>query len=435
MLDKPTPMRRVLHIFTCCGQAGTETVLRTLIEGLAQAGIESAAYFQRDIGGGDLFRALCPTHFEADGSLESVIAAGRFDAINAVSSTMTMDVPRAVARARFAGPVIVSCHGDYITGWNRCNANRVVALTRWWAARIEPYTDLPIEVIGNPVDTKRFRPPEAPAPSAKPIIGWVGRSEEHGKNVERLKRIMAALPAGVHDFQVVDGTPQPDAAALFGPLSDRVGWYGRLPGARMPEFYRGIAASRGALLVTSDQEAFPMVGLEAMASGCPVVVPDAWGSEEMVEHGETGFIYARANDVADAAACLRRLLEPECWGEAAVRARERAERLYSVGAIARRYMDALADAEAHPRQASPVRTAAWALRTWTFYGRKPPAGVSHYRVRLGGDAFERALQAHRAGSYPESRRALLVALRRFPLVFTKAWRVRFLLRTLLLSRS
>ena len=38
------------------------------------------------------------------------------------------------------------------------------------------------------------------------------------------------------------------------------------------------------------RENWPRAGLEAMASGVPVVAQNDWGWREMIDHGETGFL-------------------------------------------------------------------------------------------------------------------------------------------------
>jgi glycosyltransferase involved in cell wall biosynthesis len=43
-------------------------------------------------------------------------------------------------------------------------------------------------------------------------------------------------------------------------------------------------------------ENWPRVGLEALAAGVPVLADDAGGWQEMVEHGETGFLCAGPDD-------------------------------------------------------------------------------------------------------------------------------------------
>jgi glycosyltransferase involved in cell wall biosynthesis len=48
----------------------------------------------------------------------------------------------------------------------------------------------------------------------------------------------------------------------------------------------------------------PRSGLEAMASGVPVVVQNAWGWREMVRHGRTGFLASSDHELAYYAARL-----------------------------------------------------------------------------------------------------------------------------------
>jgi glycosyltransferase involved in cell wall biosynthesis len=424
-------VKRVLHIFPLCGRAGTEAVMRFLISGLAQAGIESEAFFQRDIGGRDLFEELCPVHFEDDRSLRDVLARGNFDAIHAVTSAITIGVPEAVAATRFQGPVVVACHNDYIIGWNRCNANAVVALTDWWARKIRPYTDLPVEVIGNPVDLERFRPPAELAPGVRPILAWIGRSADPKKNVARLMSVIRELPRDRYEIRVADTDTRDDPAEVFGDLASRLSWYGRLHYSRMPDFYREIAESGGVLLSTSDDEAFPMCVLEAMASGCPVVVPDAWGSEEIVEHGQAGLIYRRAEATREILACLEQLRDVGKRRRIATGARARVEANYSLDAVTRRYLEVFQQAAATRRRNAVGARAAWAVRSGAFYLRRPPESLWLYRPRRAAEALERALRANEAGKRETVKAALLEALRMNPTVYLRPWRAKFLLRTLL----
>jgi glycosyltransferase involved in cell wall biosynthesis len=53
-------------------------------------------------------------------------------------------------------------------------------------------------------------------------------------------------------------------------------------------------------------ENWPRSGLEAMASGVPVVTQNRWGWREMIRHGETGFLADRDEEVAHYAGMLAR---------------------------------------------------------------------------------------------------------------------------------
>src|SRR5690606_11957012 len=76
-----------------------------------------------------------------------------------------------------------------------------------------------------------------------------------------------------------------------------------------PELARWYA-SADVFVFPSTTETLGNVVLEALASETPAVVVDRGGPQDLIRHGETGFV-ARANDVEDIASCLQRLLEDE----------------------------------------------------------------------------------------------------------------------------
>ncbi len=60
-------------------------------------------------------------------------------------------------------------------------------------------------------------------------------------------------------------------------------------------------------VLTSNYEACPLVVIEAMAAGTPVVASDVGGTGDIVKHGETGFLYTENNE-DEAAQYIIRLL-------------------------------------------------------------------------------------------------------------------------------
>lgn len=51
-------------------------------------------------------------------------------------------------------------------------------------------------------------------------------------------------------------------------------------------------------------ENWPRAGLEAMSAGVPIVTQNAWGWQEMIVNGETGFLCNNDSELAHCAACL-----------------------------------------------------------------------------------------------------------------------------------
>jgi glycosyltransferase involved in cell wall biosynthesis len=108
---------------------------------------------------------------------------------------------------------------------------------------------------------------------------------------------------------------------VLGPAAGRATWEGAQPWDRMAEVY----ASASVLLVPSHAEAQPLVWLEAMATGLPVVAYDLPWAREVVEHGRTGLLVPPGDQTALATAVGRLLDEPglrhDLGGAAARRAR------------------------------------------------------------------------------------------------------------------
>jgi phosphatidylinositol alpha 1,6-mannosyltransferase len=139
---------------------------------------------------------------------------------------------------------------------------------------------------GRGVDTSLFNPGRADpslrsqlAPDGELLVGYVGRLAPE-KQVERLAALND-MP-GVRVVVVGDG---PDIAVLRE----------RLPAAAFLGFQTGIPlanayASLDVFVHTGPHETFCQAVQEAMASGVPVIAPDAGGPRDLVQHGKTGYL-------------------------------------------------------------------------------------------------------------------------------------------------
>lgn len=153
------------------------------------------------------------------------------------------------------------------------------------------------------VDVRRFHPDRADralrarlAPDGELLVGYVGRLAPE-KQVRRLAALNAV--PGVRVVVVGDG---PDAPALRRAL----------PGAAFLGFRDGadLAAAYASLDVfvhTGPHETFCQAVQEAMASGLPVLAPDAGGPRDLVDHGRTGFLLDPADFDAALPAAVGRL--------------------------------------------------------------------------------------------------------------------------------
>src|SRR5262249_47423876 len=139
--------------------------------------------------------------------------------------------------------------------------------------------------------------PFTPVPE-RPALAWIGRLDEH-KNWAGFLEIAARLAGRTDRFEAwMVGQPvAPDGAAdllrrarELGVLP-RLRWFAGLPHAAMPAFYDAVRDSGGVAVTTSRGESFGMTVVEAMARGCPVLVPDQGPFTDLVVPGETGCCY------------------------------------------------------------------------------------------------------------------------------------------------
>ncbi|MEV0673516.1 glycosyltransferase family 1 protein [Mycobacterium sp. NPDC050441] len=117
------------------------------------------------------------------------------------------------------------------------------------------------------------------SPEGKPIVGFVGRLAPE-KHVERL----AAL-AGRDDLQLVVVGDGVDRAKLRTALPTAV-FTGELHGSELAAAY----ASMDVFVHPGEHETFCQAVQEAMASGLPVIAPDAGGPRDLVAPYRTGLL-------------------------------------------------------------------------------------------------------------------------------------------------
>lgn len=167
---------------------------------------------------------------------------------------------------------------------------------------------------GRGVDTERFSPSYADpvlraelAPRSELLVGFVGRLAPE-KEVDRL--VALAGLDGVRVVVVGDG-PELDALRELVPSAAFLG-------ARYGDELSAAYASLDVFVHTGPHETFCQAVQEAMASGLPVLAPDAGGPRDLVLPGRTGYLLPaeragfgvelvdRVNDLRDPA--LRRRL-------------------------------------------------------------------------------------------------------------------------------
>jgi len=231
-----------------------------------------------------------------------------------------------VAAAGCGAPIVYTVHGLHFAhraGWARwlgaaaqwraMHRTRAVifvsendrALARRWRLPIRGARG---RVIYNGIQSASVTPARA---TPRWDVGYVGRLEEV-KDPLLFVDVMQRLD-GLSGVVVGGGSLERSVAAR----AAAAGAGGRVTmfGAATHADSLAALAEIGVLVMTSRAEGLPLVLLEAMAAGVPIVAPAVGGIPEVVVDGETGLL-ARTRDPAEFASAVARIR-----GDAALRAR------------------------------------------------------------------------------------------------------------------
>ncbi|MBP1730322.1 MAG: hypothetical protein H6Q55_751 [Deltaproteobacteria bacterium] len=168
-----------------------------------------------------------------------------------------------------------------------------------------------VSVIPVPVPMLRSEAPQSArdAPES-PTILFVGRLVP-SKRLDTWLQVaarVAAMDPRVR-FEIVGDGPLKaslvDQAARLG-LTENVTFRGTLPYAALPDAYRASTL----FLLTSAHEGFGRVAVEAYAQQVPVVATRTVGSQDIVVHGETGFLHEEG-DIAGIAESVMTLIRDD----------------------------------------------------------------------------------------------------------------------------
>lgn len=199
--------------------------------------------------------------------------------------------------------------------------------------RLEPRLDLRA-LVPCPLDLEELR--QQPWPETADglrRIGFFGRYNDPRKNLPLLLEAFARLAPTRPELRLVLAGEAPTPAlqrrlAALG-IAGQVELHDELPRAGLLALYAQIEL----LVIPSQQEGLGIVGLEALASGRPVLSTRCGGPEEFVLEDETGWLVA-AEPAAMAARLGELLAAPERLRAAGARGRALVEARYGYAAVA-----------------------------------------------------------------------------------------------------
>lgn len=204
--------------------------------------------------------------------------------------------------------------------------------------------------IPNGVDAGRFRPDVDGAPVRTalgiPADAMVVLAARRMVPKNGVRYLAAAAKGFVRDGVVLvlvgDGEERPLVERILAEdgIADRVILTGARGNAEMPGFY----AASDVVVLPSLREATSIAGLEAMATGRPLVGSRVGGIPELIEDGRTGLLVPPADPDALAAAVCRLLDDPDLRKKAGDLARLRVVEQFSWDVVAARTVDAYREA-------------------------------------------------------------------------------------------
>jgi L-malate glycosyltransferase len=300
---------KIVFCYKYCTLGGCETVLSTRMHELRSLGVDAHAVFLDGGDGEELFGSLGDrvSICRQPSAVENKLSALRPDFLISLDTPQICDyVDRRSWNARFVFEVH-STYPESLKRLKQMSRHKVSALLTPSHAQRELVLSLlgsgvqcPVEVVPNPLRPSFSMSAETPK-YHRPIVIWVGRLDPH-KNWRMYIEICRRLKSSGADMEYwIVGTPKTSTSSLEkarlweeikkADLASRFRWLPYVQYHKMGRLLRFAACSGGCLVSTSRQESFGMVAAEAMASSCPVVVPDVGGFRDFVINGETGFRY------------------------------------------------------------------------------------------------------------------------------------------------
>lgn len=177
------------------------------------------------------------------------------------------------------------------------------------------------------------------APRRPLRVGFLGRIVEH-KNPHLLVDALAQLSELPWRLDLFGAGPDAGMLQARTPdaVRDRVHWRGHTagPGPALAEM--------DVLCLPSRHEAFPLVLLEAMATGVPAMASAVCAVPEMLDHGRAGIVVSEATVEAWVDALRPVLTDPHVLAGIARAGWERVQRLYTVPAMTDQYQAVMAEA-------------------------------------------------------------------------------------------
>ena len=360
----------ILLANSSCKVGGVSTFLLSLRAGLLARGHRCSMFFFEH---GPMEPHLPPDAQVRFGTLADCLELVADEDIDVVHAN-NVDWPTGISAVRRLGArLVLTAHKvrepAWTYGWHAGNCDGFVAVSSWIRDELQPFTDVPIEVVHNGIDTERFAP-DATERRSPPIVAWIGRGSAARKRLEFFASVAPALKKAGHLIWVLDqqgpehfAQLHPEAARQLTSVADL--WRGA-DHAEMPAIYQAIAASHGCVVSTASMEGLPLALLEAQACGAMVIAADVRGVRECVSPSAGGVLYP-ADAAPDNVASLivQTLADNEAMSHRQRQVATHARESFSLRTMTERYVGIYSAPSGHRQPGTNRRQSP--LRDWRGY--------------------------------------------------------------------
>lgn len=186
-----------------------------------------------------------------------------------------------------------------------------------------PEAEPKVTIIPNYVDTDGFCPIDVEKTYDLVFIGRVAEQKN-------LHALLTALRQTVYSLAIVgDGELKADLQQEFSDIGERVHWLGRVEHQQLPQLINQAKL----FVLPSHYEGHPKSLIEAMACGLPIIGTRVRGIEQVIEHGENGYLCENNSD-SIRQALDEVLSQPQLMDQLGTKARQFALEHYSLDRIA-----------------------------------------------------------------------------------------------------
>jgi N-acetyl-alpha-D-glucosaminyl L-malate synthase BshA len=227
-----------------------------------------------------------------------------------------------------------------VTKYTMENSCAVTAVSEWLKQETEREFNLskPIHRIYNFVDPSRFKLRN------KIRIPWIEKNKKivmHISNFRAVKRVTDVIRIFAKILEKVDAQllmvgEGPEKISSVGVarqlgILDKIKYIGNYPNIEE------LLPHADLVLQPSEHESFGMVALEAMTSGVPVIATKSGGIQEVIVHGETGFLCEVGDIETMANWAIQILFDKKLKEEIRRKSLERVKEHFSVDKIISQY--------------------------------------------------------------------------------------------------